>query len=149
MSNTVTKEQQRAEAIDRLHILEEQGLMPQVRKDFEQDRLNYSECLAFSASNACGILYRVSEDPRFARAIRDLEEMTGGVAYHATHERFEFGEVLDIFYVSDCEEEWEQDRADLREGYSFVFAANLSDSWLSEHGSIAFNVSGGGLIRVA
>lgn len=149
MENGITKEQQRQEAIIRLRLLEEKGLMPQVRKEFEQGRLNYSERLTIPGLGTNGILYWLDENPELERVVREFEERTGSMAYHITHEFFEFGEILDIFHVSKYEEEWPMDREDLGDGYSLVFAANLTDDWLSELGTIGFGVSGGGLVRSA
>ena len=149
MSNTVTKEQQRAEAIKRLRILEGKGLMPQVRKDFERGIVNFSEAMTIVGSKPSGILFRLKDNPKFEKIVRDFEEETDSLAYHATHERFEFGEILDIFYVSTYAEEWSQDRDDLKQGYGFVAAVNLNADWLSDYGSIRFEARDGGLVRTA
>ena len=106
MNSTVTKEQQRQEAIERLRILEGKGLMPEVRRDFERGKINYSERVSFPGLGANGILYWLEGNPELEKVVRDFEESTGSLAYHATHETFEFGEVIDIFHVSKYEEEW-------------------------------------------
>lgn len=148
MNTTVTKEQQRQEAIDRLRILEGKGLMPQVRKDFEQGTLNYSERLTAPGLGTNGILYWLHQNPEFEKMVRDFEERTESVVYHATHEVFEsIGSILDLFYVSKHTEEWQMDRNDLKDGYSMVYAINLDADWCSEYGSIGFGVCGGGLVR--
>lgn len=59
------------------------------------------------------------------------------------------GNVLDLFYVSEYEEEWSLERDDLKDGYSLVYAINLDADWCSEYGSIGFGVCGGGLVRSA
>lgn len=146
-TGTVTKEQQRQEAIVRLRILEEKGLMPQVRKDFEQGTLNYSERMTIPRFGTNGILYWLNQNAEFEKVVRDFEERTDSVVYHATHEVFEgIGRILDLFYVSKYEEEW-QNRADLEDGYSLVYAVNLDADWYSEFGVIGFSVCGGGLVR--
>jgi len=149
MGNETMKERQRREAEARLRILEDKGLMPEVLRDFEQGTLNYSERLALPGFGTCGILYWVDGNPEFEKAIREVEERYGVVAYHATHETFGFGEVLDIFCVSRDADEWEQDRADLEEGYSLVYSANLDCDWCSEFGTISFAARGGGLVHGA
>lgn len=149
MENGITKEQQREEAIARLRILEKKGLMPEVRRDFEQGKINFSERLSIPSFGTNGILYWLSENPELEKIVQNVEERFGVVAYHATHEAFEFGSVLDIFCVSKNEEEWDQDRADLEEGYSFVYSANLDCDWCSEFGAIFFSIKGGGLVRGA
>lgn len=147
MKSNVTTERQRQEAIERLHILEGKGLMPQVRRDFEQGILNYSERMNIPGLGTNGILYWLHQNPELEKAVRDFEESTGSLAYHATYETLSFGKVIDIFHVSRHEEEWPMDRLDLEEGYSLVFAANLDVDWMSELGSIGFEAKGGGLIR--
>ena len=151
MNSTVTKEQQRQEAIARLRILEERGLMPEVRRDFENGRVMWSERVVIPGLGANGILYHLDENPEFEKIIRDFEAENDSLVYHATHEVFEFGEVLDIFYVSKYEEEWlAQDRADLEDGYCLVYAANLDVDWCSEFGTVGIAVSpSGGLVRNA
>ena len=123
--------------------------MPEVRRDFEQGRLNYSERMVLGNGNEVGILYWLDQNPELEEAVREVEERTGALAYHATHETFSFGEVLDVFCVSKYEEEWAADREDLADGYSLVFAKNLTVDWLSELGTIGFAVRAGGLVRSA
>lgn len=150
MENVATKEQQRQEAIARLRILEKEGLMPQIRKDFEAGKLYFSERQTIPGLGLNGILYSVHENPEFEKVIRTFESQTGGLAYHATHEAFEFGRILDIYYVSKDVDEWETDRADLEQGYSFVYSVNLDIEWCSEYGSVGIAVSpSGGLVRNA
>ena len=149
MSDTVTRDRQRQEAITRLRILEEQGLMLEVRRDFEQGRLNYSERMTLGDGSEAGILYWLDQSPELEQVVRDFEERTGALAYHATHATFPFGEVLDVFCVSKYEDEWDADREDLADGYSLVFAKNLTVDWLSELGTIGFAVRAGGLVRNA
>lgn len=146
----ITKEQQREEAIARLRILEEKGLMPQVRRDFEQGTINFSERMTIPGLGTNGILFWLHDNPEFDKAVRDFEERTDSVVYHATHEVFEgIGKILDLFYVSKYAEEWQQDRDDLKDGYSMVYAVNLDVDWCSEFGTVSFAACGGGLVRSA
>lgn len=46
------------------------------------------------------------------------------------------GEMESYLYVSDYPEEWEQDRADIREGQQLVYVYNKDDPALSELGYI-------------
>lgn len=146
----ITKEQQREEAIVRLRILEEKGLMPQVRRDFEQGTINFSERMTIPGLGTNGILYWLHDNPEFDKLVRDFEERTDSVVYHATHEVFEgIGKILDLFYVSKYAEEWQQDRDDLKDGYSMVYAVNLDVDWCSDFGTVSFAACGGGLVRSA
>ena len=152
----VLRAAQHGEAIARLKVLERRGLHGNVRRDFERDgRLNYSERIPMGFG-AVGSLYWMDgpsaescQGRRFADVVREFEERTGALVYHATHELLRFGEILDLFYVSKFPEEWERDLLDLEEGYAFVDAVNLSDDAMSDLGTIGFSVSGGGLVRTA
>jgi len=151
-----TKEQMRAEAVKRIGILEKMGLHPNVRRDFADGELvNYSERAAFGPLD-CGILFWATNDTavsragvKFADVIAAFEKEFGAVVYHATHEFTNFGELLDLFYVSRHDEEWERDRIDLELKRPFVYARNLDDGILSDLGCIGIEVSGGGVIRTA
>lgn len=57
--------------------------------------------------------------------------------------------MLDLFYVSQDAEEWEDDRAMLSERRAYVKACNLDDDMMSDIGVICFEVSEGGLVRTA
>ena len=61
----------------------------------------------------------------------------------------EFGECYTMFYVSDSPEEWDSDKAELKEGYQLVYVKNVTDDFCSEFGSIAFKQNIGGLIRIS
>ena len=149
MSN-MTKEKMREEAIARLKILEKKGLHPNVLREFEAEgKLNYSERVSFGGA-AAGILYWMDSSPELLEKVREFEEEHNALVYHATAERFmEVGRMLDLFYVSAYEEEWEQDRTDLEgEEYTLCYAAALDNPIYSEFGGISFKVAGGGLVRI-
>ena len=148
MSN-VTKEMMREEAIARLQILEKKGLHPNVLREFETEgTVNYSERVSFGVA-AVGVLYWLNANDECADKVKEFERENNAIVYHATVEYFrEIGTMLDLFYVSAYEEEWEQDRADLEDGYALCYVAALDSPDCSEFGSIAFKVAGGGLIRI-
>lgn len=147
---------QRQEALARLGLLETRGLHRNVRAGFERGgRLSYSERVPLGYSSADVICWLDGPSAAsclgraFADVVREFEEESGSLVYHATHELLAFGEILDLFHVSAHPEEWEQDRADLEEGYAFVRAVNLSDERMSDLGTIGFAAAGGGLVRTA
>ena len=145
----IIKNKQQEEAIARLQIMQEQGLHPQVLKDFKQGKVNISKRVNIGATGAFGKLCWIEEDTEIAEAIKEFELERNVIVYHATHERVEgIGDILDLFIVTQNEDDWEQDRIDLRDGYSLVYAMNLSVPYFSEFGSIGYGVAGGGLIRV-
>lgn len=143
-----TKEQQKQEAIRRLEMLQKKGMHENVLADFKEGRVNVSERVRLGRNApACGILYWLDEQP-YAPIAKAFEQEHGALVYHATLERTEMGTMLDLFYIDGEDEAWSEDRADIRDGYAFAYVANLDYPAFSEFGSIAFAVSGGGLIRL-
>lgn len=142
-----TKEQQKQEAIRRLEMLQKKGMHENVLADFKEGKVNVSErvCLSRNAP-ACGILYWLDEQP-YAPIVRAFEEQYDALVYHATAEQTSMGAMLDLFYVESDDEEWSEDNVDLEDGYVFAYVANLDNPSLGEFGTIAFAVSGGGLVR--
>lgn len=146
MDNMI-KEAQRKEAIRRLEYLQDKGLEPTPVREFKANgTLNYSERLPLG-DMAAGILYWVKNEERFDKAIRELEAEHGVLVYHATHECTNVGELLDLFFVSGEQEEWEMEFDDLREGYAFCYVVNFDMPDFSEFGTIGYRCSGGGVIR--
>lgn len=143
-----TKEQQKQEAIRRLEMLQKKGMHENVLADFNEGRVNVSERVRLGRNApACGILYWLDEQP-YAPIAKAFEQEHGALVYHATLERTEMGTMLDLFYIDGEDEAWSEDRTDIRDGYAFAYVANLDYPAFSEFGSIAFAVSGGGLIRL-
>ena len=70
------------------------------------------------------------------------------LVYHMIHNVFEFGECYSMLYVSSDKEEWEQDKQDIKDGYTFAWVENVDLDWCSEFGSIVIKPSFGGLIRM-
>lgn len=142
-------EKQRVEAASRLRMLEGMGLHPNVLRDFEDaGRVNYSEG-AFTPWEPVGILYWLDGSPELESAATHFEEERGALVYHALLSRTSMGRMLALLYVSRDEEEWGMDRDDLVEGRACAYVYNLDDLQLSEYGGIAFEVSGGGIVRTA
>lgn len=99
-------------------------------------------------SESIGALYEVNEEEQ--EIINNFEkEHEGYKVYHLIHNITDFGELYNIFYVSTEENEWEQDKEDLKQDYAFVYVYNKSADWCSEFGSIAIKKNIGGLIRIS
>ena len=124
------------ECITRMEIL---NLSRQCIGAFKKGKIWESESL--------GALYEVNEEEQ--ELINKFEkEYEGYKVYHLIHNITEFGELYNIFYVSNVEDEWEQDKEDLKQDYAFVYVYNKSADWCSEFGSIAIKKNIGGLIRI-
>lgn len=134
----VTRENKKEEAIKRMQIL---GLFRPCIKAFEK----YDE-LQLTEPN--GSLYEFSGDEELNAKIKEFEEEYNALVYHVIHTYTQFGELYNFLYVSDYEEEWEYDNADVKEGYAVAYVWNKTDEWMSEIGSIVVREFIGGLVRV-
>ena len=129
-------ERKKQEALERMKTL---NLFENAIKEFRQDnKVNMSEC---------GFLYWLDEEQ--TKMVLEFETEHDALVYHVIHNYTEFGELLTFFYVSDQEEEWEYDRADLKDGYACAYVKNLDEEAFSEFGSVAFKEQFGGLVRTA
>ena len=131
------------EATKRLEIL---GLHPSVLPDFKNEGLiHISEHQKILGQDA-GILYWANE--KHMNYIKEFEEKTGALVYHALLTPFIFGECLSLLYVSKHEEEWGQERAALERGIAPSYVYNLTNPDCSESGMILIKEAYGGLIRL-
>lgn len=131
-------EKMKEEAIQRMRILK---LYSTVLQDFAAEgRINYS------CSN-CGFLYWLDED--MENRVGQFEEEHGYLVYHVIDNHTSIGRMLSYFYVTPNEEEWEQDRQDLKDGCPIVYVENVDDELLSEFGSIGIGLRNGGVVRTA
>lgn len=138
----ILKEKQKAEALKRMRML---NLMPNVIKDFEKkNKVYYSE-----RQNAFfnAILYWVDNEKEYVDLVGKFEKEHNCLVYHCQLTHMEFGDLLSLLYVSENEEEWEQDTNDIREGYAFAYVANLDCDSDSEFGTIGIKPSQGGVLR--
>lgn len=98
-------------------------------------------------SEGYGALYEVNQKEQ--ELIDNFEKNHPNcLVYHMIHNVFEFGECYSMLYVSGDKEEWEQDKEDIKDGYTFAWVENVDLDWCSEFGSIAIKPSFGGLIRM-
>lgn len=131
-------EKMKEEAIQRMRILK---LYSTVLQDFAAERrINYS------FSNF-GFLYWLDEG--MEKRVCQFEEEYGYLVYHVIDSHTSIGRMLSYFYVTPNEEEWEQDRQDLKDGCPIVYVENVDDELLSEFGSIRIELRNGGVIRTA
>lgn len=139
------KEMMKQEAIRRMEILE---IMPEVVKKFAcDDIIYYSEDMGNQFS---GILFYLSNHPKYLEQVRTFEKETRYLVYHAVLTHFTSGDVLDLLYLSNQENEgeWEEEREELKQGYADIYAINLSDRILSEFGSAKYEPKNGGVKKL-
>ncbi len=143
MATTETlKEQQKTEALERMKMLK---IMGRVCNEFRQSgRVNYSE-----RQNPVfdGILYWLDNEDKYVKIVKDFEERTGYLVYHAQLTHTGFGDLLALLYVSDRPSEWDEDKYMLKQGDAVAYVHNLTDEHLSETGLIGVAPRNGGITR--
>ena len=134
----VSREKKKEEAIKRMNAL---GLFKPCIKAFTKyDELQLTE--------PTGGLYEFNDNAELNAKVKEFEEEYDALVYHVIHTYTQFGELFNFLYVSDYEEEWEMDNADIEDGYVVAYVWNKSDDFLSEIGSIVVRERFGGLVRV-
>lgn len=127
----------KAEAIERMEIL---NLHPNVIKEFEEKGvLNYSY-------SVLGFLYWLTEETQ--ERVKEFETNTGYLVYHVIESDTAMGRLITFLYVSSFQDEWEQDKQDLKNGYTIAYVANTVDDFCSEFGSVELKSVNGGVVRV-
>lgn len=140
----VDKQKQKEEAIERMKLLH---IMPQVIKDFEENgRVYYSERQSpiFNAT-----LYWLDNHKEYVDLVKEFEKKHHALVYHAQLTHLVYGDNLALFYVSNEEEEWEQDKQDILHGQLFSRVLNLDCEYDSDFGYIGVKPSMGGVVRTA
>lgn len=132
---TITREMQKAEAIKRMKALK---VIPEAIRQFEQDDLvNCSEG---------GALYWLDDEQK--KMVAEFEEEYNALVYMVIHNQTEFGELYNMLYVSQHEDEWQYDNEDLKDGYAYAYVKNVTYEDFSEIGGIAIDNRFGGIVRV-
>lgn len=135
------------EAIKRMKKL---GLMKEVIDAFKkggENSLYYSERINKMMP---AVLYWVDNEEMYVKAVKEFEEKYDALVYHCilTHTA-DWGDLLDMLYVSNNEEEWKYDNEGLNDGYVYVNSVNISEEMYSEIGAITVRPIMGGLERIA
>ena len=80
--------------------------------------------------------------------VSKFEQENNALVYLVVRSFTNLGIMDNIFYVSDYQDEWEMDNADLNENYACVYVINHDMPDCSEFGTIAWKSIGGGVLRV-
>lgn len=141
------------EAIKRINLLKQNGMAlgGQVRKVFEKGSIPIFENQGgpFKAVFYDAMLNSGQEPyDTIINAVRELEQDYGGLAYLVLISHTTFGTCIDCVFVGKYTEEWEQEVADLKQGYTLSYCVNGD---IAEFGSIGFKYDrlGGGIYRSA
>lgn len=132
----VSKENKKKEAMQRMKAL---GIYSESIKQFEQGMVSYSE-------PPMGANYWLDDEQK--AIIKEFEEEYDALVYFGMRSYTEFGKLDSFLYISDDEEEWFMDNADIQEGYAVAYVYNHDVPEYSEIGSIAVRERFGGLVRV-
>lgn len=143
------KQLQKQEAIERLKILQDKfELMETVTKEFEkEDTLYYSE---YVNKNFPAVLYWINNNEEYKEAIKQVERKHNILVYHVIlTPTYDNGIVLTLLYVSSSQEEWKNDREELKQGLPCAYVLNIESQQGSEFGGVQIAGAMGGIIRIA
>ena len=126
----MTREEMKAEAIARMRQLH---LYPETIRQFERENLISESAPPF------GACFWLNEAQR--ERVRQLEFKYNILVYHVIHSFTTIGEMESYLYVSNHPEEWEDDRAGLKEGETVAYVYNCDDPELSEFGYIGIRLT--------
>ena len=126
----MTREEMKAEAIARMRQLH---LYPETIRQFEKENLISESAPPF------GACFWLNEAQR--ERVRQLEFKYNILVYHVIHSFTTIGEMESYLYVSNHPEEWEDDRAGLKEGETVAYVYNCDDPELSEFGYIGIRLT--------
>lgn len=135
----VSRAEKKVEAVARMQML---GIFPDTIRQFEKEDLVSISEPPFGA-------YFWAEGEELER-IKEFEKKNNALVYTAIHSYHrEFGKMTSYLFVSDYkDEEWEMDRADLKQGQSLVYVYNHDEPVFSEFGSIGIKLgAAAGLLR--
>ena len=135
----VSMEIKKAEAINRMKMLD---LYTDYIKAFKDNGEIFM-------SEMTGGVYEFEANTELVNKVKEFEAEHNALVYHVIHTLTQFGELYNFLYVSDYDEEWEMDNADIADGYALVYVWNKDDEWCSEFGTIGVKGLFGGIIRTA
>lgn len=135
----VSMEIKKSEAINRMKVLD---LYKPYITLFEKDNQIFM-------SEMTGGVYEFNDNEELKSKIKAFEEEHNALVYHVIHTMTQFGELYNFLYISDYQDEWEMDNADIQDGYALAYVWNKTDEWCSEFGSIGVQGRFGGIVRVA
>lgn len=135
----VLMETKKAEAINRMKALD---LYKPYITLFEKDNKIFM-------SEMTGGVYEFDDNTELVTKVKEFEEENDALVYHVIRTMTQFGELYNFLYVSNYQEEWELDNADIKAGYALAYVWNKTDEWCSEFGSIGVKGKFGGIIRIA
>ena len=92
-----------------------------------------------------GGLYWLNDEEK--KMVHEFEQENNALVYLVVRSFTNLGIMDNIFYVSDYQDEWFMDNADIDEHYACVYVINYDMPNCSEFGTIAWKSVGGGVLR--
>ena len=135
----VSFEEKKAEAIERMKML---GIYIPTIIQFDKENL-----VSVSEPPLGAFFWADDEDMKL---IRNFEEKADALVYMVVRSYYkDFGRMDSYMFVSDYrEEEWDIDRADLKNGQTLAYVYNADEPFFSEFGTIGIELTiAGGLRR--
>ena len=134
-----TREEKKAEAVKRMNIMH---VFKETIRQFEkEDYVSISE-------PPFGAFFWVDDEQK--EWIKKFEGADNALVYMGVLTFTEFGRMMNWFFVSDHEEEWQRDKDCLREQEASMYVQNLDAPDCSEFGYISFKRSvAAGILRTA
>lgn len=102
---TISRKEKKIEAVTRMKMW---GIFSQIVEQFEK------EDLVSTSEPPFGACYWLDEAQQ--KRVKEFEERNNALVYHVIRSFTTIGEMESYLYVSDYQEEWEQDRADIQAG---------------------------------
>jgi hypothetical protein len=133
----ISREIKKEEAIKRMKAM---GIIPDAIRQFENDDI------VMVSEPPIGGLYWLNDEEKVM--VRKFEQENNALVYLIARSYTNIGTMDNLFYVSDYDEEWFMDNADIEENYACVYVINHDMPDCSEFGSIAWENVGGGILRV-
>lgn len=137
----VSREIKKVEAINRMRAMD---IIPNAINQFKNDDVVMISIMA--AEPPFGGLYWLGDEEK--EMVREFEQEYNALVYLVVRSFTNIGTMDNIFYVSDHQDEWFMDNADIDERYACVYVINHDMPDCNEFGSIAWKSIGGGILRV-
>ena len=132
----VSREIKKEEAINRMR---EMNIYSDAIKQFKN-----ADIVMVSEPPLGGLFWLNDEEKEM---VSKFEQENNALVYLVVRSFTNLGTMDNIFYVSDYQDEWFMDNADLNENYACVYVINHDMPDCSEFGTIAWKSVGGGVLR--
>lgn len=152
MSKKEIQEAMKEEAIKRLAIMEKQGQHPNVKKEYPH--LYYTLRTPLG-----GILYWLDNEDMLVKKAEEFEKKNPNcLPYFFTTEKIDGMNCLSMFYIfynpekslEENMEAFKAEREDMKNNKMVMaYVENMDESLFSEFGYIAYEILGGGAIRIS